>query len=82
MTRPGDWRERASPLLSCRPYLILARYFWLRFVEEWFGQKKNAEIADLKDKIQALEESLKMAQEEITVLKMPPEAAAEDEEQE
>jgi hypothetical protein len=54
---------------------------WLRFVEEWFGQKKNAEIADLKDKIQALEESLKMAQEEITVLKMPPEAAAEEEEQ-
>ena len=51
-------------------------------MEEWFGQKKNAEIADLKDKIQALEESLKMAQEEITVLKMPPEAAAEDEEQE
>ena len=49
-------------------------------MEEWFGQKKNAEIADLKDKIQALEESLKMAQEEITVLKMPPEA--EDEEKE
>ncbi len=51
----------------------------LRFVEEWFGQKKNAEIADLKDKIQALEESLKMAQEEINVLKMPPEAAGDAE---
>ncbi len=71
---------RVAAALTCRPPLILARYSWLRFVEEWFGQKKNAEIADLKDKIQALEESLKMAQEEITVLKMPPEA--EDEEKE
>lgn len=50
-----------------------------RFVEEWFGQKKNAEIAELKDKIAALEESLALAQQEITVLKTPPEAVEDDE---
>ena len=58
------------------PSLPSCLYF--RFVEEWFGQKKNAEIADLKDKIQALEESLAMAQQEIDILKTPPEAAEDE----
>ena len=36
-----------------------------RFVEEWFGQKKNAEISELNEKIEELNELLRIAQEEI-----------------
>ena len=49
-----------------------------RFVEEWFGEKKNAEIAELQSKIQELEERLAIANEEITVLKTPPEPTEEE----
>ena len=42
-----------------------------RFVEEWFGQKKNAEISELNEKIEELNELLRIAQEEITMLKTP-----------
>lgn len=50
----------------------------VRFVEEWFGQKKNAQISELQAKIQELEERLAIANEEITVLKTPPEPTEEE----
>jgi hypothetical protein len=52
----------------------------VRFVEEWFGEKKNVEIAELQSKIQELEERLAIANEEIAVLKTPPEATEQEEE--
>lgn len=75
----APWHDSLTDgrLCCCRRSRALhlySRFPCFRFVEEWFGQKKNAEIADLKDRIQELEQSLKMAQEEITILRMPPEA--------
>jgi hypothetical protein len=56
---------------------VAAANFSHRFVEEFFGGKKNAEIADLQAKIVGLEASLAAQAEEIAALKEAKESGEE-----
>jgi hypothetical protein len=49
----------------------------IEFVEEWFGDKKNAEIAELEAKVAALEENVASQSAEIEAIKAEAVAAEE-----